>query len=142
MPLLASRLDLGNLTDVEAVCSAIVRRQLSSGAGYLEPADREDAIAYLIGETWALWLRFDAERGATFRTYASPILQRRIVDWYRAKLGRSSNAPRPRMVSTSELENAELERALRDRAGDDFTDCDPDLRRVLAGRGGSRGGLD
>lgn len=142
MALLAHRLDLGNLIDVEAFCSRIVTRQLASAGGYLEPADREDAIAYLIGEAWILYSRFDAAKGATFWTYSSPVLQRRMVDWYRTKFGRSSNAPRPRMVSTDELERTELERALSGRTGDDPANSYSDLAGQLAGRGRRRGRLD
>lgn len=135
MALLAHRLDLGNLIDVEAFCARIVARQLASVGGYLEPADREDAVAYLIGEAWILWSRFDESKGATFWTYSSPVLRRRMVDWYRSRFGRSSNAPRPRIVSTDELEQAELERAIRGRAADDPADSYTDLSRMLAGAG-------
>lgn len=142
MALLAQRLDLGNLIDVEAFCARIVARQLASAGGYLEPADRDDAVTYLIGETWVLWTRFDDGKGATFWTYSSPVLQRRMVDWYRARFGRASNAPRPRMVSTDELENAELERALSRGAGDDPAHSVTDLAGVLAGGGREPRGLE
>jgi len=132
---------LGDLADVESVCVGIVQHSLNGSAAHLRHAQFEEAVAYLIGETWILWRRYDPER-AKFATYAYPLLRNRMIDFWRSQLGSSRSAPRPTIVSLDELDDSELERALSGGDRDDPAYSDPDLAGLLESRSGERRRMD
>jgi hypothetical protein len=97
LPLLSSRLSLFDVNDVEALCGSEIRRSSLN----LSPQDWEELLVYLIESVWEASLRFepgvirskstvnpDAD-GQGFGCWARLTLRRRIVDWQRAKLGRT-----------------------------------------------------
>lgn len=139
--MLPSRLSLGDLEDVEAVCVRIVQQSLNGSAGHLRRAQYEDAVAYLISETWLMYRRYDPGK-AKFATYAYPLLRNRMVDWWRSQLGRNRGAPRPQVVSLWDLDDGELERALAGGPGDDPATGDPDFDGLFASGGVPNGGVD
>lgn len=76
---------LHDVHDVEGLCQSILNRVLRSWGARLNREDSEDALAYLIATAWRLSLRYDCTRSQiSFSTYASRILERRVVDWYRS----------------------------------------------------------
>lgn len=141
MAMLLSKLALGDLEDVESVCVSIVQQSLNGSAAHLRHAQFEDAVAYLVSETWILWSRYDPTR-AKFATYAYPRLRNRMVDFWRMQLGSSRSRPRPVVVSLSELDEVELERALSGGERDDPAHSDPDLEGLFAEGSGGNGRVD
>ena len=139
--MLSSRFALGDLEDVEAVCTRIVQQSLDGTAGHLRHAQFEDAVTYLIEEAWMLYRRYDPAR-AKFATYAYPLLRNRMIDWWRAQLGSTRVKARPVVVSLSELDDGELERALAGGERDDPATGDPDFAGLFSARGARNGGLD
>jgi DNA-directed RNA polymerase specialized sigma24 family protein len=78
------RLVLHDVDDTAAFVGAIVNR---SGLD-LSWSDREDLEQTLTIVAWEISLKF-SPGGVTFSTYAGTILRRRMVDWQRAKDGRT-----------------------------------------------------
>ena len=85
MPLLAARLELHGIRDVEAFAGQILDEFLRKTQGHLRPHDREDAVSYVVATVWELSNRWDRERGISFSTYSHRIAKLRIVDWYRKR---------------------------------------------------------
>jgi hypothetical protein len=97
LPLLSSRLSLFDVNDVEALCGSEIRRSSLS----LSHQDWEELLVYLIESVWEASLRFEPgvirskstvnpeADGQGFGCWARLTLRRRIVDWQRAKLGRT-----------------------------------------------------
>jgi hypothetical protein len=97
LPLLSSRLSLFDVNDVEALCGSEIRRSSLN----LSPQDWEELLVYLIESVWEASLRFEPgvirskstvspeADGQGFGCWARLTLRRRIVDWQRAKLGRT-----------------------------------------------------
>lgn len=119
-------LTLGNIRDVEKACDSIVEQALRARRSRLSPSEREEAVAYLIGEAWVLFLRYDPELAPTFGMYAYPQLRMRMLDWWRRKVGRQrpgrdakDNPGEWGVTDIGALDDAELERALGSRGGDD-----------------------
>ena len=82
-------LQLHDVHDAEGFAAAIANRSRLN----LSPDDREDLRQFLLISLWELSLRY--ERGdprypSRFGSYASGILQRRVVDWARSKWGRTT----------------------------------------------------
>lgn len=152
--MLSSVLQVGDIRDVEKLCDRIVsqsvgsqlekRSKLSQASGVrlnsLSGAERDDLLAYLIGETWVLWTRYETGRGAKFSTYAIPQLRLRVIDWYRKRLGRGASPGEWGLTNLETLDEHELERVLGQGGGDDPYDRFPDLGRLLAPRGGEARG--
>lgn len=86
--LLGSRLTLGDVHDVEALCRRILDDTLGRLGAFLPHHDHEDALTHLIAEAWLLHQRFDTKRNDSFAGYARSVLPRRMIDYYRARFGR------------------------------------------------------
>lgn len=151
-------LSLGDIRDVEKLCDRIASQALgvsrvrgrTLGAEYagsftmqadsISQHDRNELLAYLIAETWVLWLRYDDSddgRGRkTFSGYAVPQLRCRVLDWWRKKLGRGKGPGEWGAVSTDSLDDGEFERSLGARDGDDPFDRVSTRLGLLAAGGG------
>ena len=117
MTLLNGKLSLHGIDDVERFAGAIVQR---SGLE-LSLHDGEELHAYLITECWRLSLRYDGSQGSRFSVWARHTLSLRLVDWQRARWGRtrwtfsgghSHERARPRHVSLDDPEHDRLGAAL------------------------------
>jgi hypothetical protein len=87
--ILATKLSLHDIGDVEAYCAAVLDRSLRRQRGFLKPDDREDALSHLIATAWELSRRWEPARCPSFADYLSEILPRRLVDWQRRRYGDS-----------------------------------------------------
>jgi hypothetical protein len=77
---LNGRLALNGIHDVEAFCAYIIQRSRLT----LTPQDHEDALAYLIEETWILSQHHRPGAG-TFTAHAATRLPQRLIDWQRKR---------------------------------------------------------
>jgi RNA polymerase sigma factor (sigma-70 family) len=84
-PLLGSVLRLGEVEDVEAFVRKCLDDRLKAMGAFLNPVEHDDAVSFLIAETWELWQRYDPSKGPSFSTYAYRILWRRVASWYRQR---------------------------------------------------------
>jgi hypothetical protein len=120
---------LWDVDDAARFCSAIVTR---SGLA-LSHHDREDLQQHLFIQIWELSLRYDSgdpKFPPRFSVYATNLLRLRIVDWQRAKLGRSRWTFHDRVY---ERERPQLVSLDVNDAGDDGVES------ALAGSGLDRG---
>lgn len=92
MPLLNGTLELHDIKDAEKFCRHILDNHLRRTRAALNPADQEDALAYLVETCWELSTRYDTTRSSSFSKYAYNILQRRIIDWYRSRYYRDQTS--------------------------------------------------
>lgn len=122
-------LALGDIRNVERACDRIVEQALTTRRASLSPGEREELVAFLIGEAWVLWRRYDPEKGAKFSTFAYPQLRNRVLDYWRKKVGRQrpgratkDNPGEWGVLSTGELDESELERVLGSGRRDDPAD--------------------
>lgn len=141
-------LSLGNIRDVEKACDSIVEQALRSRRSRLTPSEREEVVAFLIGETWALWLRYDPLLAPTFGMFAYPQLRMRMLDWWRRKAGRQrpgrdakDNPGEWGIGSTDALDAGELERVLGSGRRDDPADRLPTFSGLQPAGGGEARGL-
>lgn len=141
-------LSLGDIRNVEKACDRIVDQALLARRANLSPEEREEVVAFLIGEAWILWQRYDPSRGATFATYAYPQLRMRMLDWWRRKVGRlrpgraaKDNPGEWGVTDIGALGDDELERALGSRGGDSPFDRVASVDGLVRAGGGSRRGL-
>lgn len=118
MSLLGAPLQLHDVRDAEAFCRTVLDRTLAYQGGRLRhrPDLYESALTYLLETLWDLSQRYDPERvrdpetgevRVAFSTYATPILAKRISDWYRDELGDSRYGTRPSVLSLDELRERE-----------------------------------
>jgi DNA-directed RNA polymerase specialized sigma24 family protein len=96
---------------VEAFCGDVIVRfmrgeratHLPGTDAHFSPADKEDALAFLLAASWEAWQHFrpvDDGRGTNrFSGYLVWILHRRLVDWIRQTKG-STRYPTSRFVAT------------------------------------------
>lgn len=129
-------LSLGDIRNVEKACDRIVEQHLRARRSMLTPSERDDLLAYLIGETWVLWRRYDPARGAKFATFAYPQLRLRVLDWYKIRIGRGSSPGHWGVSDIGALDDAELERSLGSGDGDDPFDRVSTRLGLLAAGGG------
>jgi len=83
------RLQMADVQDAVGLCHAIVNEHVRRGA-LLEPDDREDLHAHLMGEVTDAWQKWDRARGMTFTSYATGRLRFGIHNWYRLWRGREA----------------------------------------------------
>lgn len=110
MTLLAGRLALSDVHDVEALCRSILNRELPKLQAWMSEEDTEDALAHLLEHVVRLWRAFDGERNTSFAGYAGSILPLRLPDWYRARFGRSGGRMLPAGSRSLQDVDAQLER--------------------------------
>jgi hypothetical protein len=84
--LLNSTWTLEDVDDVESLIGSVVDTFLRRRGAYLPPTLREDLDAYLLGETWRLYKRFEPSKASTplsLSTYLTRRLGWSLIDWYR-----------------------------------------------------------
>jgi DNA-directed RNA polymerase specialized sigma24 family protein len=100
--LLRGTFQLGEIDSVELFCRQVLDDRLRQWGAWLNRTEYDDALSYLIAETWQLWKRFDPARGTRFSTYAYRILSRRVTSWYRQRFGDGRYRHPPTWVSLDE----------------------------------------
>jgi len=81
---LNGKLRLHDIDDVEAFSAYLINRQRRDGYnGY----DYEELLTWFIESTWKLSLRYDPERGSSFRNFVASKL--RVASWERERFGRT-----------------------------------------------------
>lgn len=124
------RLQLGGVEDLAASVHAISEIYLRRHA--VGHVDREEFGAYLLAESWKLWLRWMPDKGVPFAAYLFRFLPLRANEFYRSSLGRTGN----KMVIPIGLPGDVAERAVgadqRTVSGDPSLRRSPDLSRLLA----------
>jgi hypothetical protein len=84
--LLNSTWSLEDVDDVEGLIASVVDRYLGRRGAYLSAGQREDLDAYLLGEVWRLYKKFDPGKASTalsLSTYLTRRLDWCVTDWYR-----------------------------------------------------------
>jgi hypothetical protein len=84
--LLSSTWSLEDVEDVEGLIASVVNAYLGRRGAYLPPTLREDLDAYLLGETWLLYKRFDPSKASTplsLSTYLTRRLNWAVTNWFR-----------------------------------------------------------
>jgi len=95
---------LHDVRDPEALCHSVLKSVIGSNGGHFSAADREDVMQYLRTVIWRLSERYKPGRSRiSFSTYASYILRRRMVDWYRKQLVDTRYSTRAPDLSLDEL---------------------------------------
>jgi len=81
---LHGKLSLHDIDDVEAFSAYLIDRQRRGGyTGH----NYEDLLSWFIESTWELSLRYDPERGSSFRNFCASKL--RVASWERVHFGRT-----------------------------------------------------
>jgi hypothetical protein len=161
--MMLGHLTLGDVADVEAFCNASLQQLLKRWRATLRPDDQEDALAFLVSETWRLSDRYDSARTPSFAAFARPYQSRFLIEFYRHRFvdrryaRRYTDAEWQRIEQLSNpdrlhapLPNGDglvidlvpddrdayglLELVVAAWRGDATTDCDPDLARLLDNR--------
>lgn len=83
--MLNGQLALHDIGSIEDFCSAALEQQLRRFNSKLDHAERQDALAYLIEETWRLSQRYDPTRSPSFAAYARPFQRRFLIQFYRSR---------------------------------------------------------
>jgi hypothetical protein len=84
--LLGRQWQLHDVEDVEGLIAFVVDRYLGRRGAYLSVGQRENLDAYLLGEVWRLYKRFDPSKASTalsLSTYLTRRLDWCVTDWYR-----------------------------------------------------------
>ena len=71
---------------MEGLIGSVVNTYLGRRGAYLPPDLREDLDAYLLGETWRLYKRFDPSKASTplsLSTFLTRRLQWAVTNWFR-----------------------------------------------------------
>src|SRR5687767_13005185 len=139
--MLARQWSLHDVEDVEAFCGRVLDERLKRYGGVLRPDVYEDALAYLLAETWKLSIKWDPAKGIpSFSTFAYRRLRFAVVNWYRATYGdsRFNKGRRAALNATLSLDadfasDTQLVEFIAGSAGDPADDRSPDLTRILAG---------
>lgn len=143
-------LSLGDIRDVEKLCRRIIdqamrntKRTERHTRQILRWPDYEDLLAFLIEQSWLLWLRYDPEHAkqAKFSNFAIPQLRCRVLDWQRKKLGRGGSPGEWGVGSTGDLDEDELDRVFGSRDGDDPFARVSDFQWAVDAGGGKPSGL-
>jgi hypothetical protein len=87
--LLASRYELFDIPDVEALCARAARGWTTKTEARLSPEDMESLTAFLIAAVWRMSERYDRERSSSFEAIVRNQIGNRCVDWLRTHRGRT-----------------------------------------------------
>ena len=87
--LLATRYELFDLPDVEALCARAARTWTTKTEARLSPEDMESLVAYLIAAVWRMSLTYDPARSSSFKAIVIGRLSNRATDWFRKHRGRT-----------------------------------------------------
>lgn len=137
---------LHDVEDVEAFCGRVLDERLKRFGAVLRPDVYDDAMAYLLVETWKLSTKWEPAKGIpSFSTFAYRRLRFAVVNWFRATYGdsRHSKGRRAALNATLSLDadaasGTQLVELVTGSAGDPADDRSPDLTRVLHEAGSSR----
>ena len=121
--------------DVERLASEVCREWVGRNRAHgsnLSESRQEDLVAFLVSETWRISLKYDPERNPRFRSYASPLLFLRCVDWLRQDEGRTRwqfaghvyERERPTLVSLDSTDRDQLGPSFTNPQGGDHQDRD------------------
>jgi len=94
--MLAGKLALGDIDDVEAYLDRAVTNALRRRQAYLRREEREELLADLFEKTWRMWVEHDDAR-ARFSSRVYSAVSFAVADQQRAALGRGKH-PRPTLV--------------------------------------------
>jgi DNA-directed RNA polymerase specialized sigma24 family protein len=136
-----------DVNDLEALVRRALNDELHHRRSHLNPADYEDALAYLIADAAFLAQRYDPTRArpgagktTNFATWCYRITRRRYTSWLRWRHRHDERTgPAPQFVSL-DLEHhpdgtdggpVRLAEAIPTKQGDPATDRSPDLARAL-----------
>jgi hypothetical protein len=81
---------LEDVGDVEGLIGSVVDGFLRRRGAYLRPDLREALDAYLLGEAWRLYKRFDPSKASTplsLSTFLTRRLNWSVINWYRLTYG-------------------------------------------------------
>lgn len=81
MTLLTSKLKLHDVDDVERFCASHLQTQPQWRQ--LEEHRKDDALAYLISETWRISTRYDPARNTSFSKHAYAYQPKFFIQWLR-----------------------------------------------------------
>lgn len=87
--LLATRYELFDLDDVEALCARAARTWTTKTEARLSPQDMESLVAFLIAAVWRMSLTYDPARSSSFKAIVIGRLSNRATDWFRTHRGRT-----------------------------------------------------
>lgn len=87
--LLASRYELFDIPDVEALCVRAARTWTTKTEARLSPHDFESLTAFLIAAVWRMSRTYDPARCSSFKAVVVGRLGNRCVDWLRTHRGRT-----------------------------------------------------
>jgi hypothetical protein len=105
-------LALHDVDDAERFVGAVVNR---SGLE-LSWADREDLQQFLLTTAWEISLAYEPEGSSvTFSSFCGTILRRRVVDWQRARHGRTVWKFKDRIYERPRIELVAFDDSARDR---------------------------
>jgi hypothetical protein len=87
--MLASRYELFDIPDVEALCARAARGWTTKTEAPLSPEDMESLVAFLIAAVWRMSRTYDPARSSSFKAIALGRLSNRSTDWFRTHRGRT-----------------------------------------------------
>ena len=87
--LLATRYQLHDLDDVEALCARAARTWATKTEARLSPEDMESLVAFLIAAVWRMSRTYDPARSSSFKAIVLGRLSNRATDWFRIYAGRT-----------------------------------------------------
>lgn len=109
LTLLGGVLPLLDVDSVESLARKVLDDRLRSSGAYLNPAEYDDALSYVIAEAWVLSKRYDVAKGTqSFSTYAYRILWRRVPSWYRQRFGDTRYRVNPTWVTLDDNDLDEI----------------------------------
>lgn len=128
---LPAKWSLHEVDDVEQLCVSVIRNL------DLTPTDRDDLLAYLLGEAWRIYRGYEPSSPPRFGVYLKRRLHYSTVDWLRHRFGRTRWAfrhgtherPRPIVLPLTELDGT-----LHSLEVDDPADQLSDLHGILGDR--------
>lgn len=96
--MLSGTWSLEDVDDVEGLVSSVIDLYLRRRGAYLRGDQRDELHAYLLGETWRLYIKFDPSKASTqlsLSTYLTRRLSWAVTNWYREFFGDSRYNKRP-----------------------------------------------
>jgi hypothetical protein len=109
-PLLRSTWSLEDVSDVEGLVCSVIDSYLGRRGAYLRTDQREELEAYLLGQVWILYVKFDPSKASTplsLSTYLVRRLTWATTDWFRQFFGDSRYRKYELALSFEELNGDE-----------------------------------
>jgi hypothetical protein len=97
-PLLRSTWALEDVSDVEGLVCSVIDTYLGRRGAYLRTDQREELEAYLLGQIWILYVKFDPSKASTSVSLSTYLVRRltwATTDWYRDFFGDSRYQQHP-----------------------------------------------